>query len=44
MNYRPVFRSKKIRNDFNLGLAWLKKSGRYNEIYDKYLSNINMIK
>lgn len=37
LNYRPVFRSEKIRDDFNNGLKQLKKSGRYQAIYDKYL-------
>jgi polar amino acid transport system substrate-binding protein len=36
-DYRPVFRSKKIRDDFNAGLAHLKASGRYQAIYDSYL-------
>jgi polar amino acid transport system substrate-binding protein len=36
-DYRPVFRSEKIRDDFNLGLAQLKASGRYTAIYDNYL-------
>lgn len=36
-DYRPVFRSKKVRDDFNLGLAHLKASGRYQAIYDSYL-------
>lgn len=36
-DYRPVFRSQQVRDDFNLGLAELKKSGRYQAIYDKYL-------
>lgn len=38
-DYRPVFKSKAIRDDFNLGLASLKKSGRYKSIYDKYLKD-----
>ncbi len=36
-DYRPVFRNKSIRDDFNAGLKHLKESGRYQEIYDKYL-------
>lgn len=36
-DYRPVFRSKRIRDDFNAGLAHLKASGRYQAIYDTYL-------
>lgn len=39
LNYRPVFRSKKIRDDFNIGLKALKKSGRIQEIYGRYLSD-----
>ena len=38
-DYRPVFKSKEIRDDFNLGLANLKKSGRFKSIYDKYLKD-----
>lgn len=37
MNYRPVFRSEKVRNDFNAGLKHLKEIGRYQAIYDHYL-------
>jgi polar amino acid transport system substrate-binding protein len=36
-DYRPVFRSEKIRDDFNAGLAHLKASGRYQAIYNNYL-------
>ena len=36
-NYRPIFRDPSIRDDFNLGLKYLKESGRYQEIYDHYL-------
>lgn len=36
-NYRPVFRSERVRNDFNAGLRQLKDSGRFQAIYDKYL-------
>lgn len=36
-DYRPVFRSLKVRDDFNAGLAKLKRSGRYKAIHDKYL-------
>jgi polar amino acid transport system substrate-binding protein len=35
--YRPVFRSAAVRNDFNAGLAYLRKSGRYAAIYRHYL-------
>lgn len=38
-DYRPVFNSKVVRDDFNLGLANLKKTGRYKAIYDKYLKD-----
>ncbi|HEX9172512.1 MAG TPA: ABC transporter substrate-binding protein [Telluria sp.] len=36
-NYRTVFRSARVRNDFNAGLAELHRSGRYRAIYEKYL-------
>lgn len=36
-DYRPVFRSARIRDDFNAGLAQLKASGRFQAIYDSYL-------
>lgn len=36
-DYRPVFRSRQVRDDFNAGLEHLKRSGRYQAIYDKYL-------
>ncbi|TWX64561.1 ABC transporter substrate-binding protein [Colwellia demingiae] len=39
MNYRPVFRDKKIRDDFNLGLSYLKESGEFQKIYNKYLES-----
>ncbi len=35
--YRPVFRDAAVRDDFNAGLAWLRKSGRYGAIYHHYL-------
>ncbi|OEZ99084.1 ABC transporter substrate-binding protein [Duganella sp. HH101] len=38
-DYRPVFRSAAIRDDFNAGLAHLHKTGRYRAIYDKYLKD-----
>jgi polar amino acid transport system substrate-binding protein len=38
MDYRPVFRSKKIRDDFNFGLIKIKESGEFLRIYDKYIS------
>lgn len=37
LDYRPVFRDKTVRDDFNAGLAHLKKTGRFQAIYDKYL-------
>ena len=36
-DYRPVFRDRQIRDDFNAGLKQLKASGRFQAIYDKYL-------
>jgi polar amino acid transport system substrate-binding protein len=39
MNYRPVFRNKEIRDDFNEGLKYIKETGLYQKIYDKYLKN-----
>lgn len=36
-DYRPVFYSKKIRDDFNVGLKSLTKNGRIKTIYDRYL-------
>ena len=36
-HYRPVFRRAAVRDDFNAGLAWLRKSGRYDAIYHRYL-------
>lgn len=38
-DYRPVFRSKKIRDDFNAGLQHMKNSGRIQQIYDHYISH-----
>ncbi len=40
-DYRPVFDDPKVRNDFNEGLAFLRKTGRYQAIYRQYLRNIN---
>jgi len=37
MDYRPIFRDRRIRNDFNEGLKHIKKTGKYQAIYDKYL-------
>jgi len=34
--YRMAFKDKKIRDDFNEGIEKLKKSGRYDEIYEQY--------
>jgi len=39
MDYRPAFRSEKIRDDFNEGLKHIKETGKYQEIYDKYIKN-----
>lgn len=39
MDYRPVFWDKKIRDDFNAGLKHLKETGRFDAIYQKYLSD-----
>lgn len=36
-DYRPVFRLKDVRDDFNLGLKNLKDSGEFQKIYAKYL-------
>lgn len=36
-DYRPVFRSERVRDDFDAGLAQLKASGRFQAIYDSYL-------
>ena len=36
-DYRPLFRSQQVRDDFNAGLAHLKASGGYQAIYDSYL-------
>ncbi|MYM88124.1 transporter substrate-binding domain-containing protein [Rugamonas sp. FT82W] len=37
MDYRAIFRDKKVRDDYNAGLKNLKDSGRFNAIYQKYL-------
>jgi polar amino acid transport system substrate-binding protein len=37
-DYRPVFRDKKIRDDFNFGLSKLKESGGFEEIYTNYMN------
>jgi len=37
-DYRPVFRDKGIRDDFNLGLTHIKESGEFYKIYEKYMS------
>lgn len=39
MDYRPVFRDRQVRDDFNAGLKHLKETGRYNAIYQKYLGD-----
>lgn len=38
-DYRPIFRDAKVRDDFNLGLQYLKDTGRYQAIYDHYLKD-----
>lgn len=38
-DYRPVFFSKKIRDDFNYGLKEIRKKGRDRIIYDNYLKD-----
>ncbi len=38
LDYRPVFKSQKIRDDFAEGLQALKASGRYQAIYEAYVS------
>jgi polar amino acid transport system substrate-binding protein len=42
LNYRPIFRSKKIRDDFNLGLSYIKKNGRHQAIFDKYFKELDV--
>jgi polar amino acid transport system substrate-binding protein len=37
LDYRPVFRSAAVRDDFNEGLRRLKTTGRFQAIYDRYL-------
>lgn len=39
MDYRPVFRDPKIRDDFNAGLKHIKANGRFKAIYDRYTRN-----
>ena len=36
-DYRPIFRDKEIRDDFNLGLKNLKETGEFQRIYDNYM-------
>ncbi|MFT5759901.1 MAG: polar amino acid transport system substrate-binding protein [Alteromonadaceae bacterium] len=38
LDYRPIFRDKKVRDDFNEGLQAIKKSGEFKKIYDKYMN------
>lgn len=38
-DYRPVFRDARIRDDFNAGLAAIKKNGHFKAIYQKYLGD-----
>lgn len=37
-DYRPVFRDKNIRDDFNLGLNKIKENGQFQKIYDNYMT------
>lgn len=37
-DYRPVFRDKKTRDDFNFGLNKLKESGEFLKIYARYIT------
>lgn len=37
LDYRPIFRSAAMRDEFNAGLRELRRSGRYQAIYDGYL-------
>lgn len=37
LDYRPIFRDSKVRDDFNAGLKHLKETGRFQAIYQKYL-------
>jgi polar amino acid transport system substrate-binding protein len=39
MNYRPVFRDKQIRDDFNAGIKHMKEHGRIDAIFQKYLAD-----
>jgi polar amino acid transport system substrate-binding protein len=34
--FRTVFRDKNLRDDYNAGISYLKKSGKYDEIIKKY--------
>jgi polar amino acid transport system substrate-binding protein len=38
LDYRPVFRDEKVRDDFNFGLETIKQTGEFQEIYDNYLN------
>lgn len=38
-DYRPIFKSKKTRDDFNEGLEYLKKNGRYKDIFKQYIKD-----
>jgi len=37
-DYRPIFWNERIRDDFNEGLTYLKVTGRFQKIYDKYIT------
>ncbi|WP_407919564.1 hypothetical protein [Cognaticolwellia mytili] len=36
-DYRPVFRDKRVRDDFNLGLKKIKENRTFQKIYDNYM-------
>ncbi len=36
-DYRPLFRDARVRDDFNAGLRHLKATGRFRQIYERYL-------
>ncbi len=38
-SFVAAFKSKKLRDDFNLGLRKIKGSGEYQKIYDSYITN-----
>ena len=42
--YRTAFKDKKVRDDFNIGLKYLKETNRYDKIYDDYSSKYFKVK